>query len=607
MKIAHIINPVKVPASSDLFVAQPVTFRAMIHASRCVTDPDLEVELHVISYPEDDMRLPDDFHVHPPLQRSVLDMGSFSRQRKLPLIRDILDPLISSTDADYIIYSNVDISPMPYFYDYVAEQLKEHDALVINRRTISKSDDPAGPLAGFCSQVGSSHPGFDCFVFRKDRYNNFILGSACVGANWIGRVLICNLMAFSDKFFLEKEAHLTFHLGDDRSWKTARNADFDEHNERELAKLMVALREQQLLGKHPLLQQTYEEFVSKEKDPDPGRPKRSDAGGSDDVNHIDTSKLFHQYRPSNSWEGRDDNIISQHPVFIVGYPRSGTTLLQSLVATQYAPAVFPETHFFSITRTKLIVKDDRIQPECLGDVLEFIHEKLVIAPELERYITDATRGQYLSPKMLFESIVYDQLARNVPADRIATIPWMEKTPDHICELDVIHRYYPKVRVIFVVRNPEYAILSRRKHFTWNDEVSWPIEKHVKKWIDAIDAADRFQGKHKQNILFVRFEDLVDDKDREMSRICAFLGTDYQSADLANYTRYSKQQALPWETWKEDTSKGISGKIALKAKGTLSAGDRERMTALAGSYLERFSYTCGQKSGLRQLAKKMFGC
>ena len=40
-------------------------------------------------------------------------------------------------------------------------------------------------------------------------------------------------------------------------------------------------------------------------------------------------------------------ILPQNPVFIVGNGRSGTTLLQSLLATQNGVYSFPETHFFS--------------------------------------------------------------------------------------------------------------------------------------------------------------------------------------------------------------------------------------------------------------------
>jgi|SRR5579859_288688 len=39
--------------------------------------------------------------------------------------------------------------------------------------------------------------------------------------------------------------------------------------------------------------------------------------------------------------------LPQNPIFVVGYPRSGTTLVQSLIATQRGIVSFPEGHFFS--------------------------------------------------------------------------------------------------------------------------------------------------------------------------------------------------------------------------------------------------------------------
>jgi len=39
--------------------------------------------------------------------------------------------------------------------------------------------------------------------------------------------------------------------------------------------------------------------------------------------------------------------LSQYPVFLVGYPRSGSTLLQALLEMQGHLVTFPETHFFS--------------------------------------------------------------------------------------------------------------------------------------------------------------------------------------------------------------------------------------------------------------------
>ena len=43
-----------------------------------------------------------------------------------------------------------------------------------------------------------------------------------------------------------------------------------------------------------------------------------------------------------------DKIDFDSPIFIVGFPRSGTTLLQTMVSTQKNILSFPETQFFNI-------------------------------------------------------------------------------------------------------------------------------------------------------------------------------------------------------------------------------------------------------------------
>ena len=58
--------------------------------------------------------------------------------------------------------------------------------------------------------------------------------------------------------------------------------------------------------------------------------------------------------------------LSQNPIFIVGFPRSGTTLLQSLLCTQKGVVSFPETHFFDIiAKTIKTTSNDVIEKNCL--------------------------------------------------------------------------------------------------------------------------------------------------------------------------------------------------------------------------------------------------
>jgi hypothetical protein len=103
LTIAHIVNPVRVPAESDLHVAQPITFETMRRA-RAHARNDAAVTLVAAQYVEDHESVPHDFVKARDLDRSVLDLGRFERPRKLPLLKDILDRLAeASGDTDYLV------------------------------------------------------------------------------------------------------------------------------------------------------------------------------------------------------------------------------------------------------------------------------------------------------------------------------------------------------------------------------------------------------------------------------------------------------------------------------------------------------------------------
>ncbi len=236
MKLAHIINPVKVASSSDLFIAQPVTFRTMLRAKNDSQYKD-SIKQYVIGYDEDVPFFPTGFEILKPLEKSVMDCGTFSKHRKLPLIADILNAL-KEIDADYIIYTNVDIAVLPFFYDYIHCKLQDgSDSLIINRRVVASLKDDAIMFA----EIGKSHPGYDCFVFRKALLENFIFGNTCIGANFIGRALYTNLMVFSEKLEIIKDVHVTFHIGEDGAWLLNDFSQFDDHNKKEVSKVIASL------------------------------------------------------------------------------------------------------------------------------------------------------------------------------------------------------------------------------------------------------------------------------------------------------------------------------------------------------------------------------
>ena len=241
MRIAHIINPVKVSEDRDLHWQQPITFRTMLKSVSFIDTDEMVVRLYATFYPECEEIVPLWMGRTKPLEKSALDLQDFGIPRKLPLFREILDRLYESSDADYFIQTNADIGLMPYFYTFVKSLIDGGcDSFCINKRIIPeelKEED----LSVMWSTLGLPHAGCDCFVFRRELYPKFDLGDIVMGTPWSETTLITNLVRYAKNFNVFKNAHATFHLGDRRIWLGHEYNDYRIHNTNEFARVLKKL------------------------------------------------------------------------------------------------------------------------------------------------------------------------------------------------------------------------------------------------------------------------------------------------------------------------------------------------------------------------------
>ncbi|MFK7784702.1 MAG: hypothetical protein AB8B56_06295 [Crocinitomicaceae bacterium] len=236
-KIAHIINPFNASPTSDLYTAQPITFESMRRAKERAKDV-AEIELWSAQYAEDRNMIPEGFLATKDLDRSVLDLGSFEKQLKLPLIGDIVQRLYDESDAEYMIYTNVDIGVYPTFYQEVHRFIDEGlDAFIINRRRLEDHFTKVEQLDEIYNELGKKHPGFDCFVFHRDLFKNFEFADVCIGVPFIGITFAQNIFALSKNYRLLEEEVLTFHIGME-IFKGRAARDYFRYNRKEFWKAM---------------------------------------------------------------------------------------------------------------------------------------------------------------------------------------------------------------------------------------------------------------------------------------------------------------------------------------------------------------------------------
>lgn len=171
-------------------------------------------EVLALTFPEDDETVPAGIRIAHLPEHSIRELLPEAAAPKLPLLADILQTAYAASDAEYLVYTNADIAVQPHFYRFVLDELaKGYDALIINRRRLPAGNFTPADLDTLYALKGKPHPGFDCFVFRRELVPQMTLGTVCVGIPFVETTLAHNLFALCDHPRLYDREFLTFHLG----------------------------------------------------------------------------------------------------------------------------------------------------------------------------------------------------------------------------------------------------------------------------------------------------------------------------------------------------------------------------------------------------------
>jgi hypothetical protein len=239
----------------------------------------------------------------------------------------------------------------------------------------------------------------------------------------------------------------------------------------------------------------------------------------------------------------------ERPIFVVGCPRSGTTLVQCILSASTQAFSLPETHFFSY-----------VLPVLGGDPARMLGTAdLATAREaLESEANLALPGDVYQPGTaldLFVTIV----ERYRPAAGLRAI---EKTPRHVLRLGAIAACFPDACFVNVVRHP-VDVASSLMGVPF--ESSRSVLSYASRWTESVLAAREFQGR----LLTVVYETLVRAPEATTRELCDFVDLPYEAAMLEEFGREAQRNIGRGETWKDDIGKGV----LLNRSGVW----RERMT------------------------------
>jgi hypothetical protein len=214
--------------------------------------------------------------------------------------------------------------------------------------------------------------------------------------------------------------------------------------------------------------------------------------------------------------------------FIVGVPRSGTTLLRFMLDSHPELAIPPETGFV---------------PDCArlrgsGEALRrrfvaFITAYPAEAPNWADFgIPVVDLNGALDSEVPFTTTGGLRAFYRLYAARHGKRRWGDKTPPYGLEMPTIERLLPEARFIHVIRDGRAVAASWRG--TWFAPSS-EIAKLAAAWRRWIERARR-DARRVRHYLEVRYEDLVIDPASVLQRIAAYCVLDYDPRMLEYHQR-----------------------------------------------------------------------
>ncbi len=208
-------------------------------------------------------------------------------------------------------------------------------------------------------------------------------------------------------------------------------------------------------------------------------------------------------------------------LFLIGTPRSGSTLLTRMLGSHSAVHAPDEPHLLApLAHLGYYAKVDAAPYDPIITQLA-LHALVKALPAGEQGFLDAMRAATDS--------LYEQLLE--PTGRRMLL---DKTPAYALVLDFAAKLYPGARYIVLTRQP-LAIWSSfvESFFDGDHESAHTHQPLLERYVPAIA---RFLRERSVPIHHVRYEELVRDPESEMAKLCEFAGLPFEP-EMIDYGKH----------------------------------------------------------------------
>jgi tetratricopeptide (TPR) repeat protein len=218
-----------------------------------------------------------------------------------------------------------------------------------------------------------------------------------------------------------------------------------------------------------------------------------------------------------AWPTYPAPSMQESPIFIVGFPRSGTTMLEQMLDAHPGLQAMDERAFLQVLVERM---------STFGHTYPFDLDKLSAAQ------CDELRDLYWN--------LTAKVAPRAQGQRL-----VDKNPLNLLRLPLIKRLFPEAPIILALRHPCDVILSNyMQHFNSNmfAVLCATLENLAKGYVTAMTFWLHHAQLMQPNVITSRYEDLLDDFSGHVERIGKFLELD-DAAPLLRFDQHARDKGF----------------------------------------------------------------
>ena len=221
---------------------------------------------------------------------------------------------------------------------------------------------------------------------------------------------------------------------------------------------------------------------------------------------------FKNWSNINFLDNRND------PIFIIGFPRSGTTLLDTILRSH--PSVE-------------VIEEEPIIDEFIKSLEKKINYNFKNLENIREDTIEEMRNFYFNERNKFIK------------DKANKFVYIDKMPLNVIHIGEFLRFFPKSKFIFALRHPYDSVLSCfMQNFTPNNaminftninDACYLYDLVMQLWI-------KYKKLFSLNVHTVKYEDVVNDFDKSISNLLKFLKLEW-SDDVREFYKTAKKRNI----------------------------------------------------------------